>query len=162
MDQSKKSNISALNEITTKPSTNVTLAPVHSNHTMNNTIVDAVWSWIPNNLNEELYIQVYTTLIICGVVLTVWRSIFFYKICMKSSEKLHNLMFMNIMQAKMKFYDTTTSGMKKIFWIQCLFWWELEENFSFNPKHSRKLLNLAKRGEYWMKESVLLLFDSSY
>ncbi|KAL3283197.1 hypothetical protein HHI36_006347 [Cryptolaemus montrouzieri] len=61
-------------------------------------------------LTTDLYIKVYTVLILLAIFLTSFRSVLFFKICMNSARKLHNLMFANILQAKMRFFDTNPSG----------------------------------------------------
>lgn len=59
----------------------------------------------------EFYTGIYTALIIASILLLTARSFVFYKICMKASRGLHNLMFSNILQATMRFFDTNPSGM---------------------------------------------------
>ncbi|KAL3283196.1 hypothetical protein HHI36_006346 [Cryptolaemus montrouzieri] len=63
-----------------------------------------------SEITTDLYIKVYTLLIILTIFATTSRAILFFKICMNSSRNLHNLMFTNILQAKMRFFDTNPSG----------------------------------------------------
>ncbi|KAJ8973533.1 hypothetical protein NQ317_015667, partial [Molorchus minor] len=59
---------------------------------------------------NEHYIIIYTVFIICSVILTSARSLLYYKVCMNASINLHNTMFLNVLQAPMRFFDTNPSG----------------------------------------------------
>lgn len=63
---------------------------------------------------NEVYIQIYTLFIVAAVLLTSARSILFFKICMTASTNLHNMIFKNVLQATMRFFDTNPSG--KFIW----------------------------------------------
>ncbi|KAL3283201.1 hypothetical protein HHI36_006350 [Cryptolaemus montrouzieri] len=63
-----------------------------------------------NYFDQNTIIVIYTLLIFFAIVLTTARSLLFYKICMNASTNLHNLMFSNILQATMRFFDTNPSG----------------------------------------------------
>ncbi|KAB0798126.1 hypothetical protein PPYR_09119 [Photinus pyralis] len=56
------------------------------------------------------YIYVYSGLILASIVLTTIRSMLFFKICMNASKGLHNIMFSNVLKAKMRFFDSNPSG----------------------------------------------------
>ncbi|XP_052753822.1 ATP-binding cassette subfamily C member 4-like [Galleria mellonella] len=60
--------------------------------------------------NYDFYIYIWTLGIIGCIILTTGRSILFLWVCMRSSIKLHNQMFGNIMAATMRFFDTNPSG----------------------------------------------------
>ncbi|XP_017777905.1 PREDICTED: probable multidrug resistance-associated protein lethal(2)03659 [Nicrophorus vespilloides] len=62
------------------------------------------------NFPRKNYILIYSVLILLTVVLTIVRSLAFYKVCMNSSKSLHNNMFGNILEATMRFFDTNPSG----------------------------------------------------
>ncbi|EFA04157.2 ATP-binding cassette sub-family C member 4 [Tribolium castaneum] len=65
----------------------------------------------PNEpLSRATYIWVYSILILFSIILTTSRSLLFFKICMNASRRLHNLMFSNVLQAPMRFFDTNPSG----------------------------------------------------
>lgn len=74
-------------------------------------LIDTVhMAFMADNITRDTYILVYTLFIIFSVILTTARSVLFYKICMNASKNLHNLMFNNILQATMRFFDTNPSG----------------------------------------------------
>ncbi|KAJ8943853.1 hypothetical protein NQ314_009623 [Rhamnusium bicolor] len=55
-------------------------------------------------------VYVYSFIISCVIVLTIARSISFYRMCMLASRKLHNNMFSKICNATMHFFNTNSSG----------------------------------------------------
>ncbi|XP_013195016.2 ATP-binding cassette sub-family C member 4 [Amyelois transitella] len=59
---------------------------------------------------HAFYIYIWTIGIIGCILLTTGRSILFLWACMRSSIKLHNQMFSNILSATMRFFDTNPSG----------------------------------------------------
>ncbi|CAG5018055.1 unnamed protein product [Parnassius apollo] len=59
---------------------------------------------------HSYYIYIWTIAILGCILLTIERSLLFLWICMRSSIKLHNLMFSNILAATMRFFDTNPSG----------------------------------------------------
>ncbi|CAK1599824.1 unnamed protein product [Parnassius mnemosyne] len=59
---------------------------------------------------HSYYIYIWTIAILGCILLTIERSLLFLWICMRSSIKLHNLMFSNILSATMRFFDTNPSG----------------------------------------------------
>ncbi|XP_028175944.1 probable multidrug resistance-associated protein lethal(2)03659 [Ostrinia furnacalis] len=62
------------------------------------------------NVDHSWYIYIWTVGIIGCVLLTTWRSVLFLWVCMRSSIRLHNQMFGNILAATMRFFDTNPSG----------------------------------------------------
>lgn len=59
---------------------------------------------------QNEYIYIYTIVIVLSVLLTTFRSMFFFKVCMNASKNLHNTMFSNVLEATMRFFDTNPSG----------------------------------------------------
>ncbi|XP_063223958.1 ATP-binding cassette sub-family C member 4-like [Bacillus rossius redtenbacheri] len=55
-------------------------------------------------------IAIYGGLILLCVVIVLLRSLFAFMFCMRSSVRLHDTMFRNILRAKMRFFDTNPSG----------------------------------------------------
>lgn len=55
-------------------------------------------------------IYVYTFCILTCTATTLFRSFLFMKVCMNSSNNLHNTMFSNLLQARMSFFHTNPSG----------------------------------------------------
>ncbi|XP_044752049.1 ATP-binding cassette sub-family C member 4-like isoform X2 [Coccinella septempunctata] len=89
---------------TMEPQVNTTFESFSTTET---SLVNIVPSDASNNV---FYIQVYTLFIVIAIVLTTLRSLLFYKICMNASINLHNLIFTNVLQATMRFFDTNPSG----------------------------------------------------
>jgi len=61
-------------------------------------------------LSRETCIYIYTALTVGTVVITLVRSITFFKVCMRASVNLHDLMFRSITRATMYFFNTNPSG----------------------------------------------------
>ncbi|XP_047031198.1 ATP-binding cassette subfamily C member 4-like [Helicoverpa zea] len=61
-------------------------------------------------LNHEYYIYIWAIAILGCILLTTGRSMLFLWVCMRSSIRLHNQMFSNILAATMRFFDTNPSG----------------------------------------------------
>lgn len=61
-------------------------------------------------INHDYYIYIWAIAILGCIILTTGRSILFLWVCMRSSIKLHNQMFSNILAATMRFFDTNPSG----------------------------------------------------
>lgn len=61
-------------------------------------------------ISKSTYIWIYTVFILGSIILTTFRSLLFFKICMNASKNLHNTMFGNVLQATMRFFDTNPSG----------------------------------------------------
>ncbi|CAG9768636.1 unnamed protein product [Ceutorhynchus assimilis] len=87
---------------------NSTLSDLYDNITSPIVLTDKS----PNDqlFSRDTYIIIYTIIIIIAVILTSARSAAFYKICMNASERLHNIMFANILKAPMAFFDANPSG----------------------------------------------------
>ncbi|XP_046989232.1 ATP-binding cassette sub-family C member 4-like isoform X1 [Schistocerca americana] len=69
----------------------------------------------PESLLDGLYetetlIYMFVAITVGLVVIAFTRSLTFYNICMKSSRKLHDTMFTNLMRAPMRFFNTNPSG----------------------------------------------------
>uniref|UniRef100_A0A182WC63 Multidrug resistance-associated protein lethal(2)03659 n=1 Tax=Anopheles minimus TaxID=112268 RepID=A0A182WC63_9DIPT len=62
--------------------------------------------------DEDRYIDIYifTALTVATVVITLTRSMFFFRTAMKASRKLHDAMFNGITRASMYFFNTNPSG----------------------------------------------------
>ncbi|CAG9783009.1 unnamed protein product [Diatraea saccharalis] len=61
-------------------------------------------------IDDSYYIYIWAITIVGCILLTTWRSVLFLWVCMRSSIKLHNQMFGNILGATMRFFDTNASG----------------------------------------------------
>ncbi|XP_034944749.1 multidrug resistance-associated protein 4-like [Chelonus insularis] len=80
--------------------------------TMVNTPLFTSLSLLDENgyLRTENAIYIYTVCIITCIVFVIWRSLFLMKICMNASQRLHDHMFYNIIQATMYFFNVNPSG----------------------------------------------------
>lgn len=58
--------------------------------------------------NEAIYI--YTVLIVSAIVVTLFRSLLYFKVAMNSSKNLHKKIFHALLDAPMRFFDTNPSG----------------------------------------------------
>nr|CAD7403769.1 unnamed protein product [Timema poppensis] len=68
-------------------------------------------NYIPPVLfSTEVSLYIYSGCIAACVLLTLLRSIFFFKVCMNASIGLHDTMFRSILQGTMRFFDTNPSG----------------------------------------------------
>ncbi|CAH2068608.1 unnamed protein product, partial [Iphiclides podalirius] len=61
-------------------------------------------------VEHSYYIYIWAIAILGCILLTTERSLLFLWVCMRSSIRLHNLMFSNILSATMRFFDTNPSG----------------------------------------------------
>ncbi|XP_074034753.1 ATP-binding cassette sub-family C member 4 isoform X2 [Leptinotarsa decemlineata] len=61
-------------------------------------------------LKTDYAMYFYGILIVFAVVLTLGRSMIFFKLCMLSSTHLHSNMFHSLLKAPMRFFDTNPSG----------------------------------------------------
>ncbi|XP_063373553.1 ATP-binding cassette subfamily C member 4-like [Cydia amplana] len=59
---------------------------------------------------STFYIYIWAIGILGCIILTTGRSILFLWVCMRSSIRLHNQIFSNILAATMRFFDTNPSG----------------------------------------------------
>ncbi|KAK6635825.1 hypothetical protein RUM44_001079 [Polyplax serrata] len=84
---------------------------VDSNTTLNETLSnDVPKESIFGSLPTETYQLVYCGLIIALFLLALTRSIVFYNICIRCSQKLHDLMFSKICRTHMSFFHKNPSG----------------------------------------------------
>ncbi|KAK9869796.1 hypothetical protein WA026_003528 [Henosepilachna vigintioctopunctata] len=60
--------------------------------------------------NSQLCIYVYTSIICFLILIALSRSIAFFQYCLSSSTFLHNNMFVKIVKAPMRFFNTNPSG----------------------------------------------------
>lgn len=67
-------------------------------------------STLPELLDTDTAIYVYTAFIVGSVFITSIRSMFFFKVCMTASKILHDNMFGCVLAATMRFFDTNPSG----------------------------------------------------
>lgn len=58
----------------------------------------------------EFCLYVYGSLIIALFIIALARSLLFYLLAVRSSQKLHDIMFYNVINASMRFFDTNPSG----------------------------------------------------
>ena len=65
---------------------------------------------IKEEVNEQFYSLVYSSLIIAMFITIFIRSFTFFLMCMKSSVKLHNQIFDKILRAPMTFFENNPTG----------------------------------------------------
>ncbi|ERL93480.1 hypothetical protein D910_10770 [Dendroctonus ponderosae] len=63
-----------------------------------------------NRFNRQACINIYTGIMIATIVVVIFRSLYFFSICMRASYRLHNRMFESIIKAAMRFFHQNTSG----------------------------------------------------
>lgn len=90
------------------------------NNTPNNTetnLNDDTIAISPNRTNSadetskrEMYMTTYAVIMAVGVVVYLYRSFAFFKLCLRISINLHDKLFRGITRAKMLFYNTNPSG----------------------------------------------------
>lgn len=61
-------------------------------------------------LDTNTALWIYGGFIILSVVITTYRNLIFYQICMNASKNLHNFMFSCLLKAPMSFFDNNPSG----------------------------------------------------
>lgn len=61
-------------------------------------------------LPAETYVYIYTFLVSSIFIIGFTRSTAFYAICLKSSQRLHDMVFKALIQTSMRFFDTNPSG----------------------------------------------------
>ncbi|CAG5018016.1 unnamed protein product [Parnassius apollo] len=101
-----------LDDATADPTSPTTMNP---NLTVIGTMVKAALTIQNITVGEEplehsYYIYIWAIAIFGCILFTTERSLLFLWICMRSSIKLHNSMFSNILAATMRFFDTNPSG----------------------------------------------------
>lgn len=65
--------------------------------------------WL-TKMTEEVVLIAYSVLIVLVIILTIGRSLAFFRFCNKASVRLHNNMFYKIVYATMRFFNFNTSG----------------------------------------------------
>ncbi|XP_012274704.1 probable multidrug resistance-associated protein lethal(2)03659 [Orussus abietinus] len=56
------------------------------------------------------YIYIYSTIVIAIFIIGIVRSLTFYTLCMRCSQRLHDMMFGALIRTGMRFFDTNPSG----------------------------------------------------
>ncbi|GLG99917.1 Probable multidrug resistance-associated protein lethal(2)03659 [Gryllus bimaculatus] len=89
----------------------------HLNHTMssnskfeNSTIPVDIINYEDEILSREDYIFIYASIIAAVVILSLVRSFVFFRVCIRASQYLHNVMFRCVTHAKMIFFNANPSG----------------------------------------------------
>ncbi|KAJ8716037.1 hypothetical protein PYW08_013322 [Mythimna loreyi] len=89
--------------------TSATMLNYTTDVTLNNsTASDVVMA--PSKIDNAFYIYIWAAAIFGCIIVTSVRAFLFLWVCMRSSIKLHNQMFSNILSATMRFFDTNPSG----------------------------------------------------
>lgn len=84
---------------------------MYSNATMNGTLwTNSHFIDSEGLLSANTCIYVYTAITVGTIVVTLLRSITFFKVCMRASVNLHDSMFRSITRATMYFFNTNSSG----------------------------------------------------
>ncbi|XP_018322221.1 probable multidrug resistance-associated protein lethal(2)03659 [Agrilus planipennis] len=65
---------------------------------------------VKKTFSTETSLIIYSVLIIASIILTSLRSIFFYKLAMNASKRLHGTMFSALLKAPMRFFDVNPLG----------------------------------------------------
>lgn len=60
--------------------------------------------------DTNVAIYIYTAIIVAVLVVTLTRSLFYFKLAMNASKNLHNRMFAALLEAPMKFFHTNPCG----------------------------------------------------
>ena len=60
--------------------------------------------------DREFYIIVYSVIVILIFIVGITRSFTFYAVCLRCSQRLHDLVFGALIRASMRFFDTNPSG----------------------------------------------------
>ena len=67
-------------------------------------------SGFPFYLSTEVCIYIFSGLTVGTVIVTLFRSYYFFFMCMRASMRLHDHMFNSITRATMRFFNTNSSG----------------------------------------------------
>ncbi|KAK5646954.1 hypothetical protein RI129_005418 [Pyrocoelia pectoralis] len=87
----------------------VNMAQIEDMHTKQNNISNS--SQIePVQDSKNTYIYIYSIITIACIIIVSLRSYVFYNLSLKSSQKLHNRMFNNIIYGSMHFFNTNSQG----------------------------------------------------
>lgn len=73
---------------------------------MRNVTIDGIYSFF----TATNCIYIHSSFIVFLIVITITRSLSFFKVCMKASKNLHNNMFLSIVHTTMRFFNTNPSG----------------------------------------------------
>lgn len=65
-----------------------------------------------NAVNEkrEMYLIIYTCIVVYGIFAYLGRSFTFYRMCLRISINLHDMLFRGVTRAKMLFFNNNPSG----------------------------------------------------
>ena len=63
-----------------------------------------------NILQVDYYIYIYTVIVFSIFIIGIVRSFTFYNVCLRCSQRLHDLVFGALIRASMRFFDTNPSG----------------------------------------------------
>ncbi|CAG9830782.1 unnamed protein product [Diabrotica balteata] len=63
-----------------------------------------------NRFSRLDFVIIYNVLIVGTIVVSITRSLVYYTICMRASQRLHNRMFESIIHANMLFFNVNSSG----------------------------------------------------
>lgn len=61
-------------------------------------------------LPTETYIKIYSILVFSIFIIGIIRSTAFYTVCVRSSQRLHDMVFEALIQTSMRFFDINPSG----------------------------------------------------
>lgn len=67
-------------------------------------------STIESFLTTTHCFYIYSSIIVAVIFFTIFRSVVLYNFCMKASIKLHNSMFMKVLNSNMRFFNNNPSG----------------------------------------------------
>lgn len=59
---------------------------------------------------KEYYMYIYTAVVSSIFLVGIVRSFAFYQVCLRASQRLHDLVFGSLIRATMRFFDTNPSG----------------------------------------------------
>lgn len=66
--------------------------------------------WVETISDKHKALIIYSSLVLLTVVVTISRSLGFFRYCMTASTRLHNLMFSKIVFSAMRFFNLNPSG----------------------------------------------------
>ncbi|KAH1014057.1 hypothetical protein HUJ04_002952 [Dendroctonus ponderosae] len=103
-------------ELTSNTSTLIQVQNLNTGSTISRIAYDDIFDEVNFNgtiyrlFKTEVSIYIYIAVIICAILFTVSRAMFFFKMAMKSSTNIHKKMFHCLLEAPMRFFDTNPSG----------------------------------------------------
>lgn len=80
------------------------------NQVMNTTVENSTIIENDELLPVNVYIYSYTAIVVAIFFFGITRSLTFYKLCMRCSQRLHDFMFGALIRSSMRFFDTNPSG----------------------------------------------------